>query len=133
MLNEIHIIGRLGTDPEMKFTPNGVPVTKFRVASSRKYTVNEEQHEDTEWFTVVTWKKTAETCNQFLVKGQLVFVQGRVKLNTWEKQDGGSASNMEVTASNVIFLTKPKGAQLAPADEDAPPNATSISPDDLPF
>ena len=133
MLNEIHIIGHLGNDPEMRFTPNGVPVTTFRIASSRRYTVNEERREDTEWFTVVTWKKTAENCNQFLTKGQLVFVQGRVKLNTWEKQDGSSASNMEVTASNVVFLTKPKDAQLASADENAPPNAASVLPDDLPF
>jgi len=132
MLNQIQVIGRLGGDPEMRFTPNGNPVCSLRVASSRKFQVNGEQREETDWFTVVTWNKTAEHCNQYLVKGQLVYVQGRVHLKTWEKQDGGTASQLEVTAQNVIFLSKPNNGNgnSGPAE---PAESGDVTPDDIPF
>lgn len=78
-VNKIIVVGNLGRDPEMRFTPNGRPVTSFSVATSRRYTTSAgEQREETEWFTVVTWSRLAEQCNQFLTKGRLVYVEGRL-------------------------------------------------------
>ena len=88
-LNKVMIIGNVGTDPEMRFTPNGNPVTSFRVATNRVYTAPDgERRRETEWFTVVAWNKLAESCNQFLTKGRLVYVEGRLRSHTWESQDG---------------------------------------------
>ena len=74
-LNKVMVIGNLGTDPEMRFTPNGNQVTSFRIASTRTYTTSEgEKQQETEWFTVTTWGKLAETCNQFLAKGRRAYI-----------------------------------------------------------
>jgi single-strand DNA-binding protein len=88
-LNRAMIIGNLGGDPEMRFTPNGNPVTSFNVATNRVYnTADGERKEETEWFTVVTWNRLAETCNQYLTKGQKVYAEGRLHNRTWDGQDG---------------------------------------------
>ena len=88
-LNKVLLIGNVGTDPEMRFTPNGNPVTSFRIATNRVYTTSEgERRQETEWFTIVTWRKLAESCNQFLTKGQRVYVEGSLRTRIWEGQDG---------------------------------------------
>jgi len=88
-LNKVMIIGNVGTEPEMRFTPNGNPVTSFRVATNRVYTTPDgERKQETEWFTVVAWNRLAENCNQYLTKGQRVYAEGRLHTRTWESQDG---------------------------------------------
>ena len=77
MFNKITIIGNLGTDPEMRYTPSGSAVTSFSVATNRRYTRNGEQVDETEWFRVNAWGRLAETTNQYLEKGSLVYVEGR--------------------------------------------------------
>ena len=73
----------------MRYTPNGNPVTSFRIATSRSYTSSDgERHEETEWFTVVAWNQLAEVCNQYLSKGRRAYVDGRLHSNTWQGQDG---------------------------------------------
>jgi single-strand DNA-binding protein len=132
-LNKIMIIGNLGGDPEMRFTPSGNPVTSFNVATNRAYnTPDGERKEETEWFTVVTWNRLAETCNQFLTKGQRVYVEGRVHNRTWDGQNGQKHSRLEIIASRVIFLDKKAAATVA---EDKPEEgeAGEIEPQDLPF
>ena len=82
-LNKVMIIGNVGTDPEMRFSPNGNPVTNFRIATSRIFTTSEgERKQETEWFTVVTWSKLAESCNQFLTKGRRAYVEGRLQTSS---------------------------------------------------
>ena len=109
-LNRIAVIGNLGTEPEMRFTPSGQPVTSFRVATNRVYTTPEgERKEETTWFKVVAWGKQAESCNQFLTKGSSVYVEGSIKLNQWEGEDGQARSNMEITANQVVFLSRKEG------------------------
>ena len=82
-LNKVMIIGNVGGEPEMRFAPNGNPVTSFRVATNRVYTTPEgERKEETEWFTVVTWNRLAEQCNQFLIKGRHVYAEGRLSTRT---------------------------------------------------
>ena len=106
-LNKVIIIGNIGGEPEMRFTPNGKPVTSFRVATNWISTTPEgERKQETEWFSVVTWNKLAEQCNQFLAKGRLVYAEGRIHTRTWESQDGQQHSRTEVIANKVIFLDR---------------------------
>jgi single-strand DNA-binding protein len=130
-LNKVMVIGNLGTDPEMRFTPSGNQVASFRLATTRNYTTSEgERNQETEWFTVVTWGKLAETCNQFLTKGRRAYVEGRLRTRTWEGQDGQKRFTTEIIANRVIFLDRP-GA--APLPEEAEGAADEIQPEELPF
>jgi single-strand DNA-binding protein len=131
-LNKVMLIGNVGTDPEMRFIANGSPVTSFRVATNRFYTTPEgERKQETDWFNVVAWNKLAEQCNQFLTKGQLVYVEGRLRTRTWEAPDGQKRNKTEVIASRVTFLDRQSqgGSEDKPDDMDA----DEISPDDIPF
>jgi len=112
-VNKIIIIGNLGSEPEMRFTPNGNPVTSFRVATNWRYTSGQgERREETEWFTVITWNRLAEQCNQFLTKGRLVYAEGRLRTRTWEGQDGQRQFRNEIVASKVTFLDRQAVAPL---------------------
>ncbi|HWO94027.1 MAG TPA: single-stranded DNA-binding protein [Dehalococcoidia bacterium] len=118
-LNKVMIIGNLGTDPEMRFTANGSAVTTFRIAATRNYTSSDgERREETEWFSVVTWNKLAETCSQYLQKGRRAYVEGRLQTRSWEGQDGQRRYRTEVIANTVLFLDR-AGApgELPPVDE----------------
>jgi single-strand DNA-binding protein len=104
-LNKMLVIGRLGTDPEMRYTSGGTPVTSFRLATGRTYTTRDgERREETEWFTVTSWSQLAETVNQYLTKGRRVYVEGRLKSSTWQGQDGQSRFRNEIIAEKVMFL-----------------------------
>lgn len=134
-LNKIMLIGNVGKDPEMRFTPNGVPVASFSLATSRTFGVTDgERRQETEWFTVIAWRKQAESCNQFLTKGQKVYVEGRLHSRTWEGQDGQKRFVNEVIADRVLFLDKRAVAPL-PSEEAAPSESPEdmIEPEDLPF
>ena len=88
-LNKMLLIGNLGTDPEMRYLPSGVPVTSFRLAATRRYTTAEgERRDETEWFTVKAWRNLAELCNQYLTSGRRVYVEGRLNSRSWQGQDG---------------------------------------------
>lgn len=121
MYQKLIIIGNLGRDPEMRFTPNGDPVTSFSVATSRKY----GEKDETTWFRVTVWGKQAESCSKYLSKGSKVLVEGRLKSNAdgnprvYERKDGTWASSYELTAESVRFLTA-KGEQVESADLDVP-------------
>jgi single-strand DNA-binding protein len=132
-LNKITIIGNVGKEPEMRFTPNGKPVTSFSVATNWMYTSPEgERKQETEWFNVVTWDRLAEQCNQFLAKGKLVYAEGRIHTRSWEGQDGQPHSRMEVVANRVIFLDRKASAALTDEKgEDA--GGGEVEPEDLPF
>uniref|UniRef100_A0A6M3JIZ3 Putative single-stranded DNA-binding protein n=1 Tax=viral metagenome TaxID=1070528 RepID=A0A6M3JIZ3_9ZZZZ len=101
-LNKVQIIGNLGTSVEMRFTPNGKPVTSFAVACNDKR--GETEH--TEWFNVVAWNKLAETCNQYLSKGRQVYVEGRQQTRTWTGNDDKPHYKVELIAEKVVFLGK---------------------------
>lgn len=132
-LNKVMIIGNLGSEPEMRFTPRGNPVTSFRVATNRVYTTPEgERKEETEWFSVVTWGKLAEQCNQFITKGRLIYVEGRLHTHTWEGQDGQKRSRTEVAANRVTFLDK-RVATPIPGEQPEETAAGELEPEDIPF
>ena len=135
-LNKVMLIGNLGKDPEMRYTANGKAVTTFSLACSRTYSATDgERREETDWFDIVAWDKTAELCSQFLQKGRQAYVEGRLHTRSWEGQDGQKRYRTEVIAQNVLFLGSPGGgggAARADRFDDAgagPP----VDPDDLPF
>lgn len=132
-LNKVLLIGNLGTDPEMRFTPSGSPVTSFRIAVNRGFTSTDgERKEETEWFTITTWNKLAETCNQYLTKGQKVYCEGRLHTRSWDGQDGQKHFRTEVIANQVIFLDKKVTAAAADEKpEEGEPG--EIEPSDIPF
>lgn len=104
-LNKLMIIGHLGRDPEMRYTPSGKPVTTFSVATSRTWhSADGERHEETEWFNVVAWGSLAEVCNQHLKKGQQVYVEGRLQTRRWEDGDGNKHFTTEVVAQEMTML-----------------------------
>ncbi len=121
-LNSVSIIGNVGKEPEMRFTPSGKAVTSFSVAVNSKF----GETESTEWFNVIAWNKLAETCNQYLQKGQQVFVEGRLQTRSWEDNDGQKHYKTEVVANKVLFLGQRKQGETK---EDL----IEIDPEDLLF
>lgn len=104
-LNKVMIIGNLGRDPEMRYTPSGKPVTSFSLASSRNWiTAEGERRDETEWFNVVAWGNLAEICNRYLTKGGRVFIEGRLQTRGWEDQEGNKHFRTEVVANEMIIL-----------------------------
>jgi len=104
-LNKVMVIGHLGRDPEMRYTPSGRPVTTFSVATSRSWTTSEgERRSETEWFNIVAWGSLAEICKQYLNKGQQVYVEGRLQTRRWEDEEGNKRSTVELVAREMIML-----------------------------
>lgn len=105
-LNRIQIIGRLGRDPEMRYTPGGTPVTNFSVAVNRRRRSQDDQMaEETDWFRVVCWEKLAEIADQYLKKGTLVYVEGRVQIRKFTGNDGVERTSVDVVANDMIMLS----------------------------
>jgi single-strand DNA-binding protein len=121
-LNKVMVIGRLGRDPEMRYTSAGKPVTTFSVAAGRNWTTNDgAQRSETEWFNVVAWGSLAEICNKYLDKGQRVYIEGRLQTRRWTDAEGAKKSAVEVVASEMIMLEK-SSARDAETDEiEEPP------------
>ncbi len=104
-LNKVMIIGNVGRDPEMRYTPNGRAVTSFSVATSRTWTSAEgDRHEETEWFNVVAWGNLAEICHSHLSQGQQVYVEGRLQTRGWEDDSGKKHFRTELVAGEMILL-----------------------------
>lgn len=130
MLNRMMIIGNVGRDAEMRYTPSGKPTTQFSVATNRRWTgADGEPHEETEWFTVITWQKLAEWCSENILKGQRVYADGRLQVRTWEGNDGQRHFRAEITADRVLLLSPRQRPATAPADEVE----AGQEPDDVPF
>lgn len=104
-LNKVMIIGNLGKNPEMRYTPSGNPVTTFTVATSRSWNTSDgERRTETEWFNIVAWGSLAEICNQYLTKGQQVYIDGRLQSRSWNDKDGNHHTSVEVVANEMIML-----------------------------
>ncbi len=142
--HKITIVGNLGRDPEMRYTPGGQAVTNFTVASNRQYTASSgERVKETVWFRISAWGRQAETVNQYLKTGSQVLVEGRMNPDKetggpriWTRQDGSSAASFEITADRVVFLSGRGddagagggGFQGAPAEPDG-----FADEDEIPF
>jgi len=145
-VNKVILIGNLGADPEVRYTPNGTPVATFTLATNERWvTRNNEEGKRTEWHRVVAWGKLAERCKEFLVKGKQVYIEGRIQTRSWEDQEGQKRYRTEVVASNMLLLGRAdesvRGDEVAepaagpPQQEGAPNVASELNPedDDLPF
>jgi single-strand DNA-binding protein len=141
MYQKIIIVGNLGRDPEMRYTPNGKAVTDFSVATNRRWTNQDgSQAEETVWFRVSAWGKLAETCNQYLSKGRQVLVEGRLAPDketggprVWTRSDGRPSASFEVTADVVRFIGgrgEAGDASLSSQEGGPPPD---IAEDEIPF
>jgi single-strand DNA-binding protein len=140
MYHKVIIVGNLGRDPEMRYTPDGTPVTNFSVATNRKWNNQDgSQGEETVWFRVTAWRQLAELCNQFLSKGRQVFVEGRMNPDresggprVWTGNDGQPRASFEVTATTVRFLGgRGEGTDASVSYQDAPP--PDMGEDEIPF
>ena len=138
MFHEITIVGNLGNDPEMRFLPDGTPVCNFSMASNRKWKNQDgSPGEETTWFRISAWGKTAENCNQYLHKGSLVLVEGRLVCDPetggprlYTRQDGSPGTSFEVSANTVRFLSGREGES---EPENAGEGAAATPHDDIPF
>jgi single-strand DNA-binding protein len=136
MYQKVTIVGNLGRDPEMRFTPSGQPVTSFPVATNRSYTGSDGQRvKETVWFRVSAWGKQAETCNNYLHKGSKVLIEGRLTADPatggpriYNRQDGTAGTSFELTATTVQFLDSKAESDQGGMDEPG-----GLSDDDIPF
>ena len=104
---KILVIGNVGSDPEMRYTPNGTAVTSFSLATNRVYTnASGERKEETEWFTVNAWGREAENSNQYVTKGMKIYAEGRLKTDTWTGNDGQARFRLQINADRILFLDR---------------------------
>jgi len=139
-INKVILIGNLGGDPEVRYTPSGVAVAQFNIATSEEWKDKDsgEKRERTEWHRIVAWRRLGEICGEYLSKGQQVYVEGRIQTNTWEDKEGNKRYTTEIIANTVQFLGRRESSESAkprstsPADYQGMP-AQGPADDDIPF
>jgi single-strand DNA-binding protein len=147
-VNKVILLGRLGQDPELKYTPGGAAVCNFSMATTEAWTDKSGQkQEKTEWHRIVVWGKLAELCNQYLAKGRQAFVEGRLQTRSWDDKDGSKRYTTEILANTVQFIggatastntNVDKSFNQAPATENMNQdyqisNDAHFAADDIPF
>ena len=134
-LNKVQIIGHLGKDPEMRYTPSGKPVTTFSMAVSRSWnSADGERHNETEWFSVVAWGNLAEICKQYLVKGQQVYIEGRLQTRRWDDKEGAKHTSVEIVASEMMMLGERRDSNnIQEVDATSADGAAPAAEDEFPF
>ena len=132
MMNKVMLIGRLGKDPDVKYTPDGTMVTTFRLATDEQWKdKNGEKVQRTEWHQIVTYRKLAEICGNYLVKGKLVFIEGKIQTRSWEDKEGVKKYTTEIIASNMQMLDS-KGQNKA-GDSSADVSSVNSNDDSAPL
>ncbi len=130
-LNRVTLLGRLGADPEIRYTSEGVAVATFRMATDRPVKRGDQWDTETDWHRVVAWRRLGEICGEYLNKGSLVYVEGQLRTRSWEDQDGNKRWVTEVQAKDIILLD-PKGERGARAETELEPPVPPVE-DDVPF
>ena len=137
MINKAILVGRLGKDPEVRYTPDGMMVTNFTLATDeQRKDKNGERVQKTEWHRIVTFGKLAEICGKYLVKGKLVFVEGRIQTRGWDDKEGVKRYTTEIVASDMRMLDSKGQRGADTVSEDAPLSSKADGPlpeDDVPF
>ena len=116
-INKVTLLGRVGTDPEMTYTPSGIAVTKLRLATDR---YRKDEDDATDWHNIVVWNGSAEAVNQYVQKGQRILVEGRLVQNTWQTEDGQPRHRTEVHTNEVVFLDSNGNGHGAQAPDASP-------------
>jgi single-strand DNA-binding protein len=139
-VNKVILVGRLGKDPEVKYTQGGTPVAKFTVATNEVWKdQNGEKQERTEWHNIVAWTKLAEICGQYLNKGSRVYIEGRIQTRSWEDKEGTKRYITEIRADSMVMLSgkpdeaRPEKSAAAAASSDGGSVEPEITDDDIPF
>ena len=134
MVNKAILIGRLGKDPDVRYTPDGTMVTTFNLATDEQWKdKNGEKVQKTEWHRIVTWGKLAEICGNYLVKGKLIFIEGRIQTRSWEDKEGVKRFTTEIIASNMQMLDSKGQGKTEDASFDAASANGNAPLDDVPF
>ena len=139
-INKVILIGNLGSDPEVRYTPSGVAVAQFNIATSEEWKDKDsgEKRERTEWHRIVAWRRLGEICGEYLSKGQQVYVEGRIQTNTWEDKEGNKRYTTEIIANTVQFLGKRESSESARPRSTTPAYYQGVpaqgpADDDIPF
>ncbi len=143
-VNKVILIGRLGKDPELRYTPSGAPVARFTLATDEAFKDRSgEQQRRTEWHTIVAWNKLAEICGEYLTKGKQVYIEGSIRSRQWEDQSGNKRTSYEIVAREMKMLGSKADAERAasaapqpapePSDQAAPSPEGKITDEDIPF
>jgi single-strand DNA-binding protein len=138
-VNKVILVGRLGKDPEVKYTQGGTPIARFSLATDEVWKDQSgEKQQRTEWHNIVAWSKLAEICGQYLNKGKLVYIEGRLQTRSWEDKDGNKRHTTEIRADNMVMLSgKPEDTRGEKGAAAAASSDSSIEPgitdDDIPF
>ena len=142
-INKVILVGRLGRDPELKYTASGTPFCRFSMATDEGWTDkgSGERTERTEWHNIVVWDKLAEICNNYLAKGRMVYIEGSLQTREWDDQEGNKRKTTEVRARDMVLLGGPPGEgggggsrrPSGPASGGEPQGGSPITDDDIPF
>jgi len=137
MVNKVILVGRLGKDPEVRYTPDGTMITNFNLATDeQRKDKSGEKVKITEWHRIVTFGKLAEICGNYLAKGKMVYVEGRIRTNSWEDKDGVKRYTTEIIASDMKMLDSKGMTRERDGREEPPPAASAFGPmpdEDVPF
>ena len=137
-VNKVILIGRLGADPVKRYTSSGNPMVNFNLATTEGWVKDGRREERTEWHRIVVWSKLAEICDQYLTKGQMVYIEGRIQTREWEDRDGNRRWTTEIVANQMQMLGG-QGTQRNQVSEEegpmsSPPPSDTMEPDDdIPF
>jgi len=146
-INKVILVGRLGRDPEMKYTSGGTPFCRFSIATDDNWTDkgSGEKQERTEWHSIVVWDRLAEICNQYLTKGRLVYIEGSLQTREWDDKEGVKRKTTEVRARDMVMLGGGSGSQggeggmpsrsdsASVSSSSSGPGGSAITDDDIPF
>ena len=132
MVNKVILIGRLGRDPDVRYTPDGTMVVNFSIATDETFKNKQgEKSSKTEWHRIIAWGKLAEICGNYLTKGKLVFIEGKLQARTWDDKDGNKRSLTEIVAANMKMLDS--RGQSAEDDGRGPDGDYPVPDTDVPF
>jgi single-strand DNA-binding protein len=135
-VNKVILVGNLGSDPEVRYTPSGRAVANFSLATTERFTNKEgEKEERTEWHKIVAWARLGEICGEYLTKGSQIYIEGRLQTRNWEDRDGNKRYTTEIIAQAMQMLGgSKKGGEVKSAEESHPSEEpVSIPDDDIPF
>jgi single-strand DNA-binding protein len=140
-VNKVILVGRLGKDPEVKYTQGGTPVARFSLATDETWKDQSgERQQRTEWHNIIAWRKLAEICGQYLNKGRLVYIEGKLQTRSWEDKEGNKRYTTEIVADNMVMLSSKSDdtrTERSASAAAAASNSSSIEPqitdDDIPF
>ena len=139
-VNKVILVGRLGRDPEVKYTAGGQPVARFSLATDESFKNRAgERERRTEWHNIVAWRRLAEICGEYLTKGKLVYIEGRLETRQWEDREGNKRTTTEIIAREMQMLSakgdaeRERAAPPAENEEAQAPTSPEITDDDIPF